>query len=190
MPAKNQIENIVGKRFGRLVVKNYIGQNKSRKSVWNCVCDCGNEIAVNKCGLVTKNTTSCGCYNKDVISHPYGQASIKRVLKRYKASASKKGFSFEISEERFASLLSMNCYYCGTPPSKYAKDGRANGGVFYNGIDRIDSSKGYVEGNIVPCCKNCNYAKNTMSYNEFTSWVQRIADHMLSRKMLFSAMKI
>ena len=43
-----------------------------------------------------------------------------------------------------------------------------------NGLDRIDSSKGYSSENTVPCCKYCNTAKNTMSVNEFMEWVKRI----------------
>ena len=43
-----------------------------------------------------------------------------------------------------------------------------------NGIDRIDSSKGYTVENSVPCCKYCNTAKNTMSVDEFLKWIGRV----------------
>jgi len=34
-------------------------------------------------------------------------------------------------------------------------------------IDRIDSSKGYVEGNIQLVCRAVNYAKHALSQQEF-----------------------
>ena len=43
-----------------------------------------------------------------------------------------------------------------------------------NGIDRIDSSKGYTVENSVACCKYCNTAKNTMSVDEFLKWIGRV----------------
>ena len=36
-----------------------------------------------------------------------------------------------------------------------------------NGIDRVDNKKCYVSGNVVSCCKFCNYAKNMNILEEF-----------------------
>ena len=49
--------------------------------------------------------------------------------------------------------------------------------VCVNGIDRVDSSKGYVEDNVVSCCKYCNTAKNTMSRDEFFKWIKRVYEY-------------
>lgn len=46
------------------------------------------------------------------------------------------------------------CNYCGDLNIK-------------NGIDRVDNSKGYVEGNCVPCCPNCNAAKMSSSIDQY-----------------------
>lgn len=35
------------------------------------------------------------------------------------------------------------------------------------GCDRIESSKPHTEDNVVPCCKECNTKKGSMSYEEF-----------------------
>ena len=43
-----------------------------------------------------------------------------------------------------------------------------------NGIDRVDSGKGYVINNVVPCCKYCNIAKGEMSREDFLKWVKRV----------------
>jgi hypothetical protein len=50
-----------GQRFGRLLVVEEAGRNNLKKVVWRCLCDCGNTSIVPAGGLVTGNTTSCGC---------------------------------------------------------------------------------------------------------------------------------
>lgn len=49
----------------------------------------------------------------------------------------------------------------------------------WNGIDRIDSAKGYVEGNVVPCCKFCNEMKSDKSRDEFLQLIAAIYQHTL-----------
>lgn len=44
--------------------------------------------------------------------------------------------------------------------------------VNHNGIDRIDSNDGYVQGNVVPCCKYCNMAKMDRTQDEFLKWAE------------------
>lgn len=35
-------KNLLGKRFGRLIVTQDVGRNKRREKLWLCKCDCGN----------------------------------------------------------------------------------------------------------------------------------------------------
>lgn len=44
----------------------------------------------------------------------------------------------------------------------------------YQGIDRVDSDKGYVTGNVLPCCRICNCAKGTLTKTEFECWAKRL----------------
>ena len=61
------INDITGKRFERLLVKNleYIDKNGSH---WRCVCDCGNETIVLSSNLIQGTTKSCGCLLKEKIN--------------------------------------------------------------------------------------------------------------------------
>lgn len=178
------IKDITGNRYGRLVVLSYVGQNKYRKSVWLCMCDCGNTIEVNKNALHSGNTTSCGCYNKEVVSLESTDAGINRVLHTYKDGASKRNLEFSLDRNTFISLIFGDCYYCGSSPKNYHKHQYHEGGMFYNGIDRLDSSKGYIKNNVVSCCSDCNYAKRKMNVASFVGWIKRISkgDFFLSRK--------
>lgn len=64
-------ENLIGRRFGRLVV---ISQNEEdrvypsgRKAAkWNCHCDCGNDCVVIGWYLTNGDTNSCGCLQKEI----------------------------------------------------------------------------------------------------------------------------
>lgn len=59
-------ENIIGKRFGRLVV---IGEDYNKKTKrYKCVCDCGNISYPTKSSLVRGITKSCGCLQKEVMA--------------------------------------------------------------------------------------------------------------------------
>ena len=51
----------------------------------------------------------------------------------------------------------------------------------YNGIDRVDSSKGYEYNNVVSCCKNCNSAKMQLSIKEFKEHIIKIYNHFASK---------
>lgn len=58
--------DLKNKRFGRLLVKYFSGRGKRNRSVWTCVCDCGNVCNVTSSHLVSGDTTSCGCYKKEI----------------------------------------------------------------------------------------------------------------------------
>lgn len=53
--------DLVGERFGLLVVVNREASDKHYNSRWRCRCDCGNETVVFRNSLVTGGTKSCGC---------------------------------------------------------------------------------------------------------------------------------
>ena len=62
---KRKYEIIPGARFGRLVVLAQVEPNRHNHRQVKCRCDCGKEIVVVFSALIHKNTTSCGCYNRD-----------------------------------------------------------------------------------------------------------------------------
>jgi len=63
-----KIENIAGKRFGRLVAIEPIDEPPSKKvggTKWHCKCDCGNVINVPIAYLKNGARRSCGCLNRE-----------------------------------------------------------------------------------------------------------------------------
>ena len=168
----------VGKKFNRLTVISVISKpigitsiNKAR--YFECICECGNYTTIKKHDVINGKTKSCGCFQKEWALLEGDEAPFREVINRYKQTARIKNLEFDLSKEIFRKLFNSNCYYCGGEPSN-VKTSWTGITFIYNGIDRIDSSKGYVKNNVVSCCKICNYAKRDMSQLEFMEWINRI----------------
>lgn len=56
-------KNLVGKRFGNLVVLDYV-KKRNKKTYWLCKCDCGNIKEIEGDPLVRGRIVTCGCQNK------------------------------------------------------------------------------------------------------------------------------
>lgn len=181
--------NLTGQRFGRLTVIRRTENDNQGKAVWLCSCECGNNIRVRR-GCLRKGQQSCGCYARDMASararklalddprftnrRPPGEAARHELFQRYKGQARRKNHIFSLPKDIVLALFSSPCHYCGQPPSRIV---RARGGDFlYTGLDRTDNTKGYIPGNVVPCCWTCNDAKKTRGYREFIDWTHRISE--------------
>lgn len=70
-------EELTGKKYGRLTVKQFIGK-KGNHYLWKCQCECGNISIVHASALKTGNTKSCGCLKKE----QNGKASITHGKRR------------------------------------------------------------------------------------------------------------
>ena len=90
----------------------------------------------------------------------YDSSLPKRHVSILKGAASR-GIEFNLTPEQSTILVNSPCRYCNQTIS--------------NGIDRIDSKIGYVEGNVQPCCYNCNMMKRTMSHESFINHILKIA---------------
>jgi len=172
----------IGNVYGRLTV---IGRadNASTPSTpvgfvrWHCRCECGKITVVHASALRSGASQSCGCYLMDKISLPKGEAALNKLMCVYKRRARKRGLEWRLSKQEFTQLTSQACYYCGIEPSTIWDTPETNGTYTYNGIDRVDNSKGYIPDNCVSCCMYCNKAKLDRSVPEFLAWVERIHTH-------------
>lgn len=65
IPTTAWFQNLLGKRYGRLVVVDYLGRPASATK-WRCQCDCGKLKDVAAANLKRGLTTSCGCRHKEI----------------------------------------------------------------------------------------------------------------------------
>lgn len=165
------LKDITGQKFGKLTAIARVGFIPPNGSVWLFKCECGNEKAI-PLKYVKSRTTSCGCAHK-TRTLPPGQSAINKTYRNYKSSAKTRLLCFDLSLKDFIKLIFSNCYYCGTPPCRVVTE-KSGSQITCNGIDRIDNNDGYRLDNCVPCCANCNFAKNDMSYSDFVKWITRL----------------
>lgn len=185
---KSKYEQYVGQKFNRLTV---LGVEKeygtNHKSKFRCKCDCGKEILSDAYSILKGSSKSCGCYNLDNITKERGHSGLVKVYNVYRQNAKRRELPFELSLEKFKEMVTQNCSYCGSEPysrgqGNYRKDSSQesidHSKFTYSGVDRIDSDKGYIETNVVPCCKICNLAKHEMSQEQFKVWLNKACDFL------------
>ncbi len=178
----------IGERFGRLVVieklpKSEYDTRNVRRTLFNCKCDCGNFKIVDA-GNLKKATRSCGCLKRE---NARLQGKIQRTpltflrnyYGEYRRAARYNNRSFEITFEEFSDIVQKNCFYCGTAPTIRETKMVVGLPVPINGVDRIDSSNGYIKENIRSCCPQCNRMKLDYTLGEFLMKVYNIVLHQI-----------
>lgn len=60
--------DLIGQRFGKLLVVRRADYQKDSYAMWFCKCDCGNTVTVRSSSLLKGDTKSCGCYHKKYVS--------------------------------------------------------------------------------------------------------------------------
>lgn len=175
------VNDYIGKQFGDLTVISFHSRDEKNRMIFECKCICGNTKLVKVRNLQRKVSTHCGCKTtqKSYKRKAYGESSKNRLIASYRSNAKHKKLDFELSNQDLEQLFQGDCYYCGTKPSQIIKNANLYGEYVYNGIDRLDSSKGYVKGNVVSCCSTCNYLKSNRTEEEFLDIIKKIASHRL-----------
>lgn len=64
-------QNLVGRKFGRLTVQEFVGITPYKHRIWKCVCECGNISFPTTGNLTCGRTNSCGCLAIEIVSKPY-----------------------------------------------------------------------------------------------------------------------
>lgn len=179
--------DITGKRFGSLVAVSCFNKiNNSNRSgiMWICKCDCGKTTISTVSKLRKGIRFSCGCSRRKEL----GAAALNKLYNTYKSGATKRNLKFELNLKKFKNITSENCHYCGSSPclkidnndnriGKFGQPYKFYGNYVYNGIDRLDNTKGYTLDNCVPCCKICNRAKSNLSIEEFNQWIKKLCQN-------------
>lgn len=176
------IASVVGKKYGRLTVTSYDYETKK----YLATCDCGVTKGYRGYSLKSGITKSCGCLNKEARPHrhkPEHLSAKKEIYKNYKHAAKRRGYSFDLDLESFVSFIEKECKYCGSlgsniSPLKAHKDYK------FNGVDRVDNTKGYTKDNCVTACKICNNSKASLTLEEWDEWIENIYKGRLLRKKL------
>lgn len=80
----NNLIDLTGKRFGKLVVREKLPPRDDGRTRWLCDCDCGNECVVLSYALRKKNQQSCGCEKiKDIEGQRFGHLVVVKRSEKY-----------------------------------------------------------------------------------------------------------
>lgn len=172
-----EFNDLKGKRFGKLTVIDKTPKRCNRYTIWLCKCDCGKLVEVQSGSLIAGNTGSCGCLmHRKGHENPcwcgVGEISGKMWSGLEKA-ALKRGLEFRITIEYIWELYQRQggkCALSGIELSLNKADKTAS-------LDRIDSSKGYLVGNVQWVHKSINIMKHDLDENYFISLCSAIHNH-------------
>ena len=168
-------KNIINERFGKLLVLSEHSKTRNGHYRYICQCNCGNQCNILQTHLLQGNTTSCGCDKKRIGNNHHqwdgvGQISgnfwNSHIVKSANGSKRKKIDLFITKEYAWQLFLNQNgkCNLSGLDlkfPTRWKdKSWTAS-------LDRIDSSKGYIEGNVQWIHKDINIMKNKFSQEYF-----------------------
>ena len=172
----------IGQKINSLTPLEIIRLDQHKRPIYKCICECGNERLKLADELYKKRGVhlSCGCdytTGKKIANTNQGF-----VLRTYINSSKKVGRFWGLTPEDAILLFESNCHYCGIEPSNISKKSTAFPPYFYNGIDRINNDVGYIKGNVVSCCKHCNFSKQDRDYNEFIQWGKRFGINLLEKE--------
>lgn len=99
------------------------------------------------------------------------------TFSKHKRDAAKRNIEFTVSNEYLLCLYLEQCgkcYFSGLNIEFSTRDTRPKRTA---SIDRIDSTKGYIEGNVHWVHKVVNMMKQKLSSEEFVKWCKIIAKH-------------
>jgi hypothetical protein len=97
----------------------------------------------------------------------------KKTLKDAKYRSTKKDIAFDLTFQDLRDLFynqKCKCFYTGKDFNLYSKTDNPS-------LDRIDSSKGYVKGNVVWCRSRINFMKYNDDYEDFLLECRSILEH-------------
>jgi hypothetical protein len=181
-------------KFGYWTVISY--SDRGGRGEYKCKCKCGNIKYVKTESLKKGYSKSCGCRFKELGEQrrmPNNRSLKNLLLKNYKNSAYRRNHIFNLSFSEFENLIENNCYYCNSSKEESTNiitDSNRERKYIYNGIDRIDNSKGYIKDNVVSCCPKCNMAKRLMTLSEFQQWINKIYNNFKERSTTIPDMEV
>jgi hypothetical protein len=171
--------DLIGKTFGELTVV-AISQKQKRANYWLCDCACGTKnVQVATGNLLSGNTTSCGCRNHRVgVNSPTWKGKTALSVRYWhiiQSNAAKRGIYIDITIDDAWDVYVNQKGKCALTGWGIKLSSSLSQTA---SLDRIDSSQGYVKGNIQWLHKDVNRAKNVMSQKDFVEMCKSVATNV------------
>lgn len=174
-------KDITGQRFGSLVAI----EPADKRNYWKCKCDCGKDSCHSKSGLVGGDVTRCwSCRNEYLSTSKYGGCGELSGDKWYviRRGATLRKIPFEITIEYAWQIYLEQDGKCVLTGQDIVFNKAKRRPEYLEieetaSLDRIDSKKGYVEGNVQWVHKNVNCAKWALNNEEFIELCRTVVEY-------------
>lgn len=179
--------DIKNQKFGRLTAIEPTNKKVRKNIVWIFKCDCGKIIEAQATRVKSGHKSSCGCLHNDVaksyrLEKNPNWTGYKCIRGAYwsslKRGAKERNLEFSITIEYAWEIYQKQNGLCKLSNLPIGLDYRdSNKKEKEASLDRIDSSKGYIEGNIQWIHKTINYMKMDLDQKEFIRLCKLIGEN-------------
>ena len=179
--ANDPFYSLAGQKVEMLFVKD-LACIKNGCSYWNCLCDCGKEKVVCGHSIVRRKVVSCGCYNKNKCWQGVGNLS-KSHWSTIVKHATERNLEFSIDMEYAWKLFQKQKSKCALSGVDIVLDRNWYRKIKSRSVnntaslDRVDSSKGYIKGNVQWVHKAVNKMKSNLLESDFINWCSKISNY-------------
>ena len=149
-------------------------ENLKGRSMWLCKCKCGEEKIVIGSNLTNESSKSCGCLQKETKNSQWtgvGEISggywYEHVIRSANGSKGRKEKECNITKEYMWDLFLLQNRKCALSGIELSFPNHGKDSSYTASIDRIDSSLGYIEGNVQWVHKDINIMKNKFDQAHF-----------------------
>lgn len=172
---KSTVNNLTGKKFGRLTVIDKADVDNNGCIRWNCICDCGKLITTAGKRLINGGCKSCGCYKSELtaIRNKKNATGIKKRTKEYNTWANMKARCSRLEDNRYGGRGISVCDRWKNSFKNFLFDmGRAPTPM--HSIDRINN-----DGNYEPL--NCRWATSYQQTRNtrLNHWIEYNGEEMI-----------
>ena len=132
-------QNLIGKRFGKLLVVSEVPMKQNKAYRWLCKCDCGKKIIVKNSALKEGIVKSCGCeYGKNLIGLKFGKLEIvDKVFENKHTLYLCKCECGNFTKQRFSTLKRGDVKSCGCLGKEFKQKGNVVHNLYYSRIYKI-----------------------------------------------------
>jgi hypothetical protein len=191
IPTIDYTNDIINTKIGSVLIKSYHGKKDTKLKntaikfdhYFNCICDCGNELVLSRRQLrpERKNCPQCRCN----LSARKGYMDINgKYWNRCIREAKKRNLDFTISIEYGWDLIIKQNYKCSLSGVDIKLDIKCTQKSNHEqtaSLDRIDSSLGYIDGNVQWVHKEINWIKCDMHDDIFIDWCNKVSEFTKKR---------
>ena len=172
-------ENLIGKTINEWYVIKPV--HVKDNWLWLCKCSCGNEKVVRHTDLINGKTKKC---HKDKGPSSKNYKGTKEIsgtyINRIKKGAKSRSLAFTVTKEDLHNLAEKQKFCCALTGEKLIFPYyRLTADKHNASLDRIDSSKGYIVGNVQWITIDANLGKQQLSQSEFINLCMKVSMNYL-----------